>query len=642
MVCLLFSATAHGQCYFIRTYDNNGNDDFGRDIIRTYDGFAITGESFPHVGIPSYNYLLEIGPCGDSLWSMQYRPTVLTGGCQPNAIFQLPDSSFRILSLQYDSIEGAGSGSFTKISKTGDSLYHVLASAGYNDRLNDGLNYGKNGFIAVGLFNVLPPNGQCYLAVMDSNGTIQQQRSYGDTTQRWYAKHLIPTADKGFLISGDTRTGLDQQLFMLKVDSTLNEEWRREYGIAGLYQIEGYGQQLADGGYLLAGAREYIVNSNDGYLVKTSPNGAVLWERLYHDSIYPNLYFHAAKEMADGSIIIAGDVYDDFTVNPTKDLHYLAKLDAGGNMLWKRYLSPVQGRAYSYTDEVLIEPGGDIILMGFSSEHDRTVFNVRHTDVIVIRADSCGYSEFDTTVALFALDSVSGTTAHFSDLSSVVCSAQWSYGDGSYSTSFQPSHAYPDTGTYSVTLITRAANLTDTFSMEVRVPYTDTCGYMEPGTARADFVGSVTGNTASFDFRGTDYCSFIWYFGDGDSSLTLNPSHTYTDTGYYYVSLICRAGISSDTLTKRVRIRGTVGVEDAEELTGVRVYPNPANDVLVIELEQSKEADLVLYDMVGRAMLKQTIRRGSNTIDVSALAEGLYIYRIGETTGKINVLHVGK
>ena len=50
--------------------------------------------------------------------------------------------------------------------------------------------------------------------------------------------------------------------------------------------------------------------------------------------------------------------------------------------------------------------------------------------------------------------------------------------------------------------------------------------------------------------------SFIWYFGDGDSSTTINPTHTYNDTGSYNVTLILLGNNCNDTIVK------TVGVFD--------------------------------------------------------------------------------
>ena len=62
----------------------------------------------------------------------------------------------------------------------------------------------------------------------------------------------------------------------------------------------------------------------------------------------------------------------------------------------------------------------------------------------------------------------------------------------------------------------------------------------------------------SFDFtnQSTDASRFIWYFGDGISSTEENPSYSYADTGYYYVTLVAYSDEEcADTLIQRVRVK---------------------------------------------------------------------------------------
>jgi gliding motility-associated-like protein len=59
-----------------------------------------------------------------------------------------------------------------------------------------------------------------------------------------------------------------------------------------------------------------------------------------------------------------------------------------------------------------------------------------------------------------------------------------------------------------------------------------------------------------FTSSGTNIASYSWDFGGGVSSTSANPSHTYTDTGYYAVSLIATAPNGcTDTFIKPSYIR---------------------------------------------------------------------------------------
>jgi PKD repeat protein len=71
----------------------------------------------------------------------------------------------------------------------------------------------------------------------------------------------------------------------------------------------------------------------------------------------------------------------------------------------------------------------------------------------------------------------------------------------------------------------------------------------------ADFSAAVTSGAAplevSFtDLSGGDPTSWSWDFGDGDTSTDQNPSHTYSDPGFYTVSLTAASASGSGSVTK--------------------------------------------------------------------------------------------
>ncbi len=48
--------------------------------------------------------------------------------------------------------------------------------------------------------------------------------------------------------------------------------------------------------------------------------------------------------------------------------------------------------------------------------------------------------------------------------------------------------------------------------------------------------------------------SFMWDFGDGNTSTLFTPAHQYADTGHYQVKLISYNGFKSDTITKTIYV----------------------------------------------------------------------------------------
>lgn len=137
------------------------------------------------------------------------------------------------------------------------------------------------------------------------------------------------------------------------------------------------------------------------------------------------------------------------------------------------------------------------------------------------------------------------TTVTFFDNSINASTYLWDFGDGNTSTSANPSHSYAATGNYTVTLtiVDNVSGCTD--QTQQVLPIT------EP---RAAFTGDLTTGcvdmTVNFNNGSVDASSYVWDFGDGNTSTSANPSHTYTSSGEYTVRLIATEGACSDTLTR--------------------------------------------------------------------------------------------
>jgi gliding motility-associated-like protein len=128
-----------------------------------------------------------------------------------------------------------------------------------------------------------------------------------------------------------------------------------------------------------------------------------------------------------------------------------------------------------------------------------------------------------------------------------VTSYQWDFGDGSPLVTTQtPTHTYPVQGTYTVTLtITTSTGCTETLTIPAAV---------RVGTLPSvDFSVSPTITCAYQPVQFTDLSvpadTWLWDFGDGSTSNLEHPSHTYTDTGYFNVTLTainngCEASIT--------------------------------------------------------------------------------------------------
>ena len=135
----------------------------------------------------------------------------------------------------------------------------------------------------------------------------------------------------------------------------------------------------------------------------------------------------------------------------------------------------------------------------------------------------------------------------FTDLSSsstgtTINEWKWDFGDGNTSNQKNPKHTYKNPGMYTVILTVN----TDKGCKKVVVkPNYITIAqgvvpafkYSDPTVCRAPITISFTNNST-----GPGNLSYSWSFGDGGSSTTNSPNHSYGANGNYHVTLI----VSSD------------------------------------------------------------------------------------------------
>ena len=80
-----------------------------------------------------------------------------------------------------------------------------------------------------------------------------------------------------------------------------------------------------------------------------------------------------------------------------------------------------------------------------------------------------------------------------------------------------------------------------------------------------------------------------------------------------------------------------LGVDDKILEENVSVYPNPANDILNVKLSQNLEADIRVFDTLGKLVVYQAniSIAGSHSISVSNLNSGIYFVRINTGAGTV-------
>lgn len=139
--------------------------------------------------------------------------------------------------------------------------------------------------------------------------------------------------------------------------------------------------------------------------------------------------------------------------------------------------------------------------------------------------------------------------------------------------------------------------------------------------------------------------TYLWDFGDGDTAMVANPSHTYTTIGSYDVKLVVKSGMLIDSITKTAFIDVISSIEDINLAEGLKVYPNPIENQnsITVETGGALIRTIVISDAVGRQVRSfDELNTSKATLDVSGIQKGVYYLNLtsvgGKTANKIIVV----
>jgi len=154
--------------------------------------------------------------------------------------------------------------------------------------------------------------------------------------------------------------------------------------------------------------------------------------------------------------------------------------------------------------------------------------------------------------------------------------------------------------------------------------------------------------TANFTFQSNDLnvifsntsqnaTTYLWDFGDGQTSTEANPTHVYAAPGNYTVKLSSTNDCS--IVERTITVVLTSGLADLSEKIAVRILPNPTTGDFRVELDSriSGPVQLTLLDARGRLVKTiQTVVKQSVTVvsfENNSLVAGVYQLNILTNSG---------
>lgn len=411
-----------------------------------------------------------------------------------------------------------------------------------------------------------------FLLHTDPSGHLLFYKTFGDSLYE-AGQSLELTTDGGCLITGGTySTGNgDQDIFILKTDSTGQMQWLRIFGSTMFDQ--GTSLAILSSGGFLVGGRGIENGSMDILLTRFTDNGTLLWTKAYSGAYYDESY--SVTESADYQYLISGST-TSFGNNNGFANFILIKTDTTGNILAAKTFGGAEAdAAYS----VYANRDSGFTVTGYSESYTGLAANpnTRGTDsanVFVIRVDA----QLDTLWSCIyggpSMDE-SFSVIQKNDNGFAVAAFEKSFGNDS-------SHAY---------LISMdPSGMSGCHQLYVKPEVLD----VVPFTNNLFFTVYNSG--------------FAFSSGSINTFTILAPD-----------SFLCHPFFS--------------GLEELQK-SQTNLWPNPFSNEFSVSLPLNTEnpnITIQIIDMTGKMVFSKALNKGSNKINGSFLEDGIYFYFIKDT-----------
>lgn len=564
------------------------------------------------------------------------------------------------------------------ITASASANYHTDLTSSQIEETNDG------GYI-IALTDSINSTIDTRLIKYDSSFTIEWTQSYGGSGLD-YPLDVKQTADGGYVFVGETNSddgdltgikthGTAKHYWIVKTDDTGTVEWMKTYG--GTTTPTGFMRYAEATNVIQDNAGNYIVSGsmsatdgdvvgnhghNDIWVLKLDSTGTILWQ----ESLGGSGNDESSGDMilaTDGNYVLSGSsksVDGDIIVPAGSNINlWVVKLDAAtGTILWEtsiggnsNYGDTVPANSSSNIQHNIAEyPDGDLLVIGRTSADDLPGYHTGFADVLLSKLDKTNGSVIWQN-CYGGSGSDMGFTAFVNDDGSITASVSSSSTDGD----LDPSITTGNTGssrqwwfkleacpefTYEPDIILcegesynfYGTNITQagSYNHTITGGATNGCDQVVMLNVEIDLLEQpvIIENNSTLSTEEA-YAAYQWLKDgqpiDGANQATYTP----TESGDYQVEVTNENGCSKIS-------DGFLGINQPLLFSDIKLYPNPVNDVVHIEIPQlNDKASLSLISITGKVISTQTILGSHTQIPVNGLAKGVYFVKISTNNATV-------
>lgn len=405
---------------------------------------------------------------------------------------------------------------------------------------------------------------QAYLLKIDSMGNYQWSRHYGGSEIDG-GRRVLYKKDFGYFICGHTNSygngGFD--MYLVKVKENSDPEWERTYGGSGWEQVHDAALTRDTGVMMVGETSSNETDNKDIYIVRTDKNGDTLWTKTLGGP--GDDYASSIRRHNDSLFIIGGRKW---IADSSMHKGYLLYLKDDGTVLWE----DTMGRNGNYWINDMVVDGTRFVAVGGTSSPDKQGIDSYYYPVDLSGAPLGPYEQPNPGDEDFAYITTVGPSNDF----------------------YIATHREDEGAVFGIDMLVQKflSNFLWSSGFGVSNMDTDMAGQIIP---TSDGAAVVVGYTTGVISGGNEI--FV---------LKIGPDDDYPDP-------------QNDAVIEDILL-----VDSPEEITGFRVYPNPAHDMLHIRVEDIQSASIRLFDAAGKVVLLQEFQQSAD-VNVSDLPSGCYI-----------------